>query len=60
MDFYKVPIGFGMALAVNEPAMNAYSKMTEDEKQAILNKAHNVCSEREMHDLVDSLSNKTF
>ena len=36
MDFYKVPIGFGMALAVNEPAMNAYSAMTEDEKQAIL------------------------
>ena len=24
MDFCKVPIGFGMALAVNEPAMNAY------------------------------------
>ena len=60
MDFYKVPIGFGMALAVNEPAMNAYSAMTEDQKQAILNKAHNVCSEREMHDLVDSLANKTF
>ena len=60
MDFYKVPIGFGMALAVNEPAMNAYSAMTEDQKQAILNKAHNVRSEREMHDLVDSLSNKTF
>ncbi len=56
MDFYKVPIGFGMALAVNEPAMNAYSKMTEDQKQAILNKAHNVRSEREMHDLVASLA----
>ncbi len=60
MDFYKVPIGFGMALAVNEPAMNAYSKMTEAQKQEILNKAHNVRSEREMHDLVNSLSNKTF
>ena len=57
MDFYKVPIGFGMALAVNEPAMNAYSAMTEDEKQAILNKAHNVRSEREMHDLVASIAN---
>ena len=60
MDFYKVPIGFGMALAVNEPAMNAYSKMTEDEKQAILNKAHNVRSEREMHDLVNSLAHRTI
>ena len=60
MDFYKVPIGFGMALAVNEPAMNAYAAMTEDEKQAILNKAHNVRSEREMHVLVASLANDTM
>ena len=56
MDFYKIPIGFGMALAVNEPAMNAYSAMTESQKQAILNKANNVRSEKEMHDLVASLT----
>ncbi len=60
MDFYKVPIGFGMALAVNEPAMNAYAAMTEDEKQAILNKAHNIHSKREIHDLVSSLAHPTF
>ena len=57
MDFYKVPIGFGMALAVNEPAMNAYAAMTEEQKQEIINKAHNVRSEKEMHDLVASLAN---
>ena len=60
MDFYKVPIGFGMALAVNEPAMNAYSAMTEEQKQAIRNKAHNVRSEREMHDLVNSLAHPSM
>ena len=60
MDFYKVPIGFGMALAVNEPAMNAYSAMTEEQKQAIINKAHNVRSEKEMHDLVNSLVHPTM
>ena len=60
MDFYKVPIGFGMALAVNEPAMNAYAAMTEDQKQAIVNKAHNVRSEKEMHDLVNSLAHPTL
>ena len=60
MDFYKVPIGFGMALAVNEPAMNAYAAMTAEQKQAILNKAHNVRSEREMHDLVNSLAHPTM
>ena len=59
MDFYKVPIGFGMALAVNEPAMNAYAAMTEEQKQAILNKAHNVRSEKEMHNLVASLARPT-
>jgi len=56
MDFYKVPIGFGMALAMNQPAMNAYAAMTEAQKQMIVNKAHNVRSEREMHELVASLT----
>lgn len=56
MDFYKVPIGFGMALAMNQPAMNAYAAMTEQQKQEILNKAHNVRSEKEMHNLVASLA----
>lgn len=60
MDFYKVPIGFGMALAMNQPAMNAYSAMNEAQKQAILSKAHNVRSERKMHDLVNSLSHPTM
>lgn len=56
MDFYKVPIGFGMALAMNPPALNAYSAMTEEQKQAILNQAHNARSEKEMHYLVASLA----
>lgn len=56
MDFYKVPIGFGMALAMNQPAMDAYAAMTEGQKQDILNRAHNVRSEKEMHELVASLA----
>lgn len=56
MDFYKVPIGFGMALAMNPPALNAYSAMTEEQKQAILNKAHNARSEKEMHQIVSSIA----
>lgn len=58
MDFYKVPIGFGMALAMNAPAMEAYAAMTEQQKRAILNKAHNARSEKEMHDIVNSISAK--
>lgn len=56
MDFYKVPIGFGMALAMNPPALNAYSAMTETQKQAILAKAHNARSEAEMHQIVNSIA----
>ena len=60
MDFCKVPIGLGMALAVNEPAMNAYTAMTEAQKQAIINNAHDARSETEMHDLVNSLAHPTM
>ena len=55
MDFYKVPLGFGMALAMNANALNAYSAMTEAQKQAILDKAHNARSEQEMHQIVNNL-----
>ena len=58
MDFYKVPIGFGMALAMNANALNAYSAMTEMQKQEILDKAHHARSEREMHEIVNSIINK--
>ena len=60
MDFYKVPIGFGMALAMNHPAMNAYAAMDEAQKQAILTRAHNARSEQEMHDLVNSLAHPSM
>ena len=55
MNFAEVPIGFGMALAQNEKAVNSYAMMTREQKNAILAKAHNVRSEQEMHDLVASL-----
>ena len=60
MDFYKVPIGFGLALSANTAAMNRYAQMTESQKQEILNKAHNVCSEKEMYSLVAALANGTI
>lgn len=56
MDFYKVPIGFGMALAMNPAALNAYSAMTEEQKQAVLRNAHNARSEREMHQIVSGIA----
>lgn len=59
-DFYKVPIGFGMALAQNTAAINRYAHLSEDEKQDILQKAHNVRSEMEMYTLVANLANGTM
>ena len=57
MDFYQVPIGFGLALSANTAAMTRYAHLTDAQKQEILDKAHNVRSEREMHNLVASLAN---
>lgn len=57
MDFYKVPIGFGLALSANTAAMNRYARLTDGQKLDILNKAHNVRSEKEMYALVASLAN---
>lgn len=60
MDFYNIPIGFGLALSANTAAMNRYAHLCEQQKQNILNKAHNVRSEKEMYALVASLANDTM
>ena len=59
MDFYNIPIGFGLALSANTAAMNYYANLSEERKQEILNMAHNVRSEKEMYSLVASLANGT-
>lgn len=60
MDFAKVPIGFGMALAQNEAAMIRYAALPEQQKQNILDKARDVRSEKEMWHLVAGLANGTM
>ncbi len=57
MDFYQVPIGFGLALSANTAAMNRYAHLSETQKQDILHRAHNVHSDEEMYALVASLAN---
>lgn len=57
MDFYQVPIGFGLALSANTAAMNRYAHLSEAQKQDIINKSHNVRSEEEMYALVATLAN---
>ena len=55
MDFTEVPIGFGMALAMNPPAFNAYSSLTEEEKDALIERARHASTEDEMHEIVAKL-----
>ena len=57
MDFYQVPIGFGLALSSNTAAMNHYAHLSEEKKQEVLDRAHNVRSEMEMYTLVADLAN---
>ncbi len=60
MDFSQVPIGFGMALAQNEKAVNAYAMMTKEQKQDILRKAHAARSQREMHKIVSDIAKEAI
>lgn len=50
-----VPIGFGMALAMHQDALDNYSKLTEAEKEKILARSHNVKSKEEMDEIINSL-----
>ena len=56
MDFYKVPIGFGLALESNTAAMNRYTHLSEEKRQEILGKAHQATSREDMYALVANLA----
>lgn len=58
MNLAEVPVGFGMALAMNEPAMKVYAAMNEAQKQAVLTKARNARSRNEMNEIVSGLGIK--
>ena len=50
-----VPIGFGLSLAMNEAAMENYSRMTEAERKSWLSRAGQVQSKSEMERLVSQI-----
>lgn len=55
MNKTDLPLGFGMALAQNEPAMQQFEALSETEKANIIKKTHSVNSKAEMQNLVNSL-----
>ncbi len=50
-----MPLGFGMALAMNERAMKRYSDLTEAEKEKIILRCKDAKSKEEMDKIVNSL-----
>ena len=52
----ELPIGFAMALAMNEPAMKKFEALSPAEKESIVQQAHNVKSRNEMQKIVMSIA----
>jgi hypothetical protein len=50
-----IPLGFGFALAMNEPAMGAYAALSEADKEKLLMRCRDAKSKEEMRDIVNSL-----
>ena len=51
----ELPIGFGMALAMNEQAMQGYAALTETEKEHLILRCRDAGSKEEMERIVASL-----
>ena len=56
MDAYRVPIGFMMALERNTEALSRYGRLSQEQKQEVLDRARNVQTEKKMQDFVASLA----
>lgn len=58
MDETKLPVGFGMALAMDADAMHVFAAMPETRQHAVLEQARSVSSKTEMRQLVMGLAKK--
>ncbi|MBQ2061370.1 MAG: hypothetical protein II458_01715 [Oscillospiraceae bacterium] len=56
MEQNNLPVGFGMTLAQNAPALRAFAAMSEEEQQAVLEQTKQVRSKIEMRQLVERLA----
>ena len=59
MYFTDLPVGFGITLAENEVALNAFNCLAEAQKQAVIAKAREAHTMEEMHAIVSSLAGKS-
>lgn len=54
-----MPIGFGLSLAANAKSMEAFSNMSDAEKEAVVEKSRHMHSRTDMEKLVSSLSEES-
>ena len=59
MEETKLPVGFGMALAMNATAMKHFAAMSEAKQDEVLQKARSVSSKGEMQQLVMGLAKES-
>lgn len=55
MNSFEMPVGLGMALAMNPDAMEKFSSLTESQKMEIVNGTHRIRSRKEMQQYVSNI-----
>ncbi|MBR4100292.1 MAG: hypothetical protein IKK51_00250 [Oscillospiraceae bacterium] len=55
MEKNEMPVGLGMALAMNPEAMQKFASLPETKKQEIINGTHAISSKSEMRQYVESI-----
>lgn len=55
MPFSELPVGFGMSLLMNEPAMMGYAGLTEAQKERVILRCKDARTKGQMQEIVDSL-----
>ena len=51
----QLPVGFGMALAMNQAAMDGYAGLTEAQKEEVILRCKDARTKGQMQEIVDSL-----
>ena len=57
-QFEGMPLGFGMALAQNAKALEAFAALPEAERQAFIENARRASSKAEMRKYVDEIAGR--
>ena len=54
-NIYDMPMGLSFQLGANPKAMDAYAKLSDEEKRQVVEAARNVTTKSGMHQIVEGL-----